>query len=290
MQRRSGRIVEVNGVDLCFETFGDPADPAIVLVHGAGNTMLSWDDQLRARLADAGRFVVRYDCRDAGQSVTYEPGAPPYTLRDLVADAVGLLDALGVDRAHVIGMSAGAAIGQLMALDYPARVASLTLVSSTPGIPGEETADLPPMSATLEASFSEGSPEPDWSDREAVIDYLVEAERPFAARSRPFDEQRMLDLAARVYDHSADIAATATNPYLVDSGEPWRPRLGNISAPTLVLHGTEDPLFPHEHGVALAREIPGARLLTMERTGHEYIPRAVWDVVLPAILDHTSGR
>jgi pimeloyl-ACP methyl ester carboxylesterase len=284
------RIVQANGVDLCVETFGDPADPAILLVHGAGNCMLSWDEELCERLAGGPRFVIRYDIRDAGRSVTSEPGAPQYTLSDLVADAVGLLDTLGLASAHIVGMSLGAAIGQLLALDHPDRVASLTLAFSTPGSPGHDRPDLPGISAELRAVFADEPQAPDWTDRAAVIDYLVEAERPFAARSRPFDEGAMRDLAARIVERSANIAATLTNVFMIDDGDPWRARLGEVAAPTLVVHGTEDPLFPFGHAVALAKEIPGAELLALEHTGHEYFPRATWDLVVPAVLRHTANR
>ena len=279
-------IIQVNGVDLCAETFGDPADPAIVLLHGAGNSMLSWDEELCERLAAGRRFVIRYDRRDAGRSVTYEVGAPQYSGRDLVADAVGLLDSFGLASAQFVGMSAGAAIAQLVALDYPDRVASLTLASSTPGIPGEETQDLPGVSAELRAVFATEPPAPAWTDRAAVIDYRVEAERPYAARSRPFDDAAMRELAGRVFDRSKNIEAQLTNPYLVETGGPWRQRLGQVAAPTLVVHGTEDPLLPYGHAVALADAIPGAELLALEHTGHEYFPRATWDIVVPAILRH----
>lgn len=289
--RTSGeQIVQANGVDLCVETFGDPADPAILLIHGAGSSMLSWDEELCERLAAGRRFVMRADSRDAGRSVSYEPGAPGYALRDLVADAVGLLDTFGLASAHFVGMSAGAAIAQLLALDRPDRVASLTLASSTPGIPGQETRDLPGVSEQLRAFFADEPPEPDWADRAAVIDYLVEGERPYAARSRPFDEVAMRDLAARVFDRSTNIAASLTNPFSVDAGEPWRARLGAVAAPTLVVHGTEDPAFPYDHALALASEIPGAGLLALEQTGHEHFPRATWELVVPAILRHTAGR
>jgi pimeloyl-ACP methyl ester carboxylesterase len=136
----------------------------------------------------------------------------------------------------------------------------------------------------LKAFFADEPPQPDWTDRTAVIDYIVESERPLAAR---FDEAAMRTLAARVFDRAANIAANLTNPFLVDAGEPWRHRLGRLAAPTLVLHGTEDPLFPYAHGQALANEIPGARLLALEHTGHEYFPRHTWDLVVPAILRHT---
>jgi pimeloyl-ACP methyl ester carboxylesterase len=266
-------MIRANGVDLCAETFGDPADPAILLIHGAGNSMLSWDEALCERLAAGPRFVIRYDLRDAGRSVSYEPGAPAYGLRDLVADAAGLLDALDVASAHVVGLSTGGAIGQLLALDHADRVASLTLIASTPGIPGEEGAGLPGPSKELREP-------PHWSDRAAVIEYLVESERPCSPR---FDETAARELAARVFDHTIAPESTS-NIYLLDAGEPWRDRLGRIAAPTLVIHGTEDPVFPLDHARALAREIPGAELLAVAHMGHEYLPPASWDLVVPAIL------
>jgi pimeloyl-ACP methyl ester carboxylesterase len=249
--------------------------------------MLSWDGELCQRLAAGGRLVVRYDLRDAGRSVTYEPGAPGYVLRDLVGDCVGLLDALGLARAHLVGMSLGAAIGQLMALDHADRVASLTLASSTPGLPGSEQRDLPGVAAEVAASFTDQPPKPDWTDRAAVIDYLVEGERPYAGRS--FDEAGMRDLAGRVFDRSTNIQSSVTNPFLMEAHDRWRARLGEIAAPTLVVHGTEDPMFPYEHAVALASEIPGAELLPLEGMGHEYFPRYTWDVVVPALLRHTGA-
>ena len=268
-----------------METFGDAADPAIMLIHGAGSSLLSWDEKLCRLLADGGRFVIRYDLRDAGRSVTYEPGTTKYGMRDLVEDAVGLLDALGVERAHIVGMSAGGGIGQLLALDHPERVATLTLASSTPGGPGPPNPDLPDPTPQL---FANEPPEPDWSDREAVIDYLVEAERPFAALSWPFDESAMRELAGRVVDRSTNLEWGLANAFSQAAGEPWRERLGAIAVPTLVIHGNEDPLFPYGHALALAEEIPGAELLPLEATGHEYFPPHTWDVVVPAILGHTS--
>ena len=274
-------IVKVNGVDLCVEAFGDPGDPAILLIHGVGNSMLSWDEALCARLSAGDRFVIRYDWRDAGRSVTYAVGAPPYTLRDLVPDAVALLDFFGIERAHLVGMSGGGSIAQLVALDHPDRVASLTLASTTAGIPWEETADLPPPARDLPIP-----PEPDWADRAAVVDYLVECERPYSPR---FDEAAARALAERVADRSSDIAAS-TNAFLVEPGAPWRARLGDIAAPTLVVHGTDDPAFPYEHALALAAEIPGAELLPLEHTGHEYFPPHTWDIVVPAIIRLTASR
>jgi pimeloyl-ACP methyl ester carboxylesterase len=279
------QIVRANGVELCAEAFGAAADPALLLVHGAGNSMLSWDEALCARLADGGRFVIRYDQRDAGRSVTSEAGAPGYTERDLLADATGLLDAFGVGRAAVMGLSGGAATAQLLALEHPDRVAALVLMASTPGIPGEDGDELP---GPAEGLLAREPDKPDWGDREAVIEYLVEAERPYCARTREYDEAAMRALAERVVDRAASVEPMVTNPYLVEVGASWRARLGSIAVPTLVIHGTEDPLFPFPHGEALAREIPGAELLALERMGHEYPPRETWDVVVPAILRRTA--
>ena len=181
-------------------------------------------------------------------------------------------------------MSQGAAVAQLAALDYPQKVTALTLTCATPGGPGHEHADLPPMSAALAAFFGSAFPEPDWSDRSAVIEYLVEAERPFAGSM--FDATAVRELAVRIVGRTTSIASQLTNPFVIDPGEPWRHRLGEIRVPTLVLHGTEDPLFPYGHAEALAKEIPGARLLPMPRTGHEVIPAHVWDDVVPAIVEN----
>jgi pimeloyl-ACP methyl ester carboxylesterase len=279
-------IIEANGVDLCVDTFGDRADPALLLIHGTGNSRLWWDERLCERLATGGRFVIRYDVRDAGGSVSYAAGAPPYGLRDLVADAAGLLDALALERAHVLGLSTGGSIGQLLALDHPSRAASLILVSTTPGIPGEEADGLPGATPQLHEFFADEPSPPDWTDRAAVIDYLVESERPFSPR---YDEPAMRDLYGRVIDDTGNLEASLTGVFMIDSGPPWRDRLAAITAPTLVIHGTEDPLFPYEHARALAREIPGAELLPVEDMGHEYFPPATWDVVVPAILRHTSA-
>jgi pimeloyl-ACP methyl ester carboxylesterase len=242
-----------------------------------------WKDEFCARLAAGGRFVVRYDHRDTGRSVTSPPGAPDYSMDDLVADPVGVLDALGVARAHVVGLSMGGAIAQLVALDHADRVATLTLVATSPSGPGAD--GLPPMTDELQAYFAAAS-EPVWSDRAAVVDWLVEGTRPLAG-SLPADEGALRRIAERVVDRSRDVAAGA-NHFTLEGGGPWRHRLGGITAPTLVVHGTEDPLFPLAHGRALADEIPGARLLPLDRAGHE-LPRPTWDVVVPALLAHTAS-
>ena len=281
------RIIRANGVDLCVQTFGDRPDPPILLIMGGGSSMDWWEDGFCERLMAGSRFVLRYDHRDTGQSVSYEPGAAPYSLRDLAEDAVGVLDALGLESAHLVGMSLGGWIGQLVALENPERVASLTLISTSPTAgPGDP--DLPEMSQELQTFFAGEASEPDWSDRSAVIDSIVEGERRFAG-SGPFDEVAIRALAARAFDRTTDFASSIANHATIDSGDRWRERLGEVSIPTLVIHGTEDPMYPYPNAVALAKEIPGAQLLALERMGHEVPPRALWDVVVGAILRHTAS-
>jgi pimeloyl-ACP methyl ester carboxylesterase len=287
--RVTEEIVRVNGVDLCVGTFGDLAAPPILLVGGAAASMDWWDDELCQRLADGGRFVIRYDNRDTGRSVSYPRGAPAYTGADLAADAIGILDVLGLARAHLVGISMGGALAQRIAMDQPDRVASLTLISTSPIGPRDPgKPDLPPSAQRLKAHFAEPAAEPDWSDRAAAIESIVDGERPYAG-SLPLDEARLRRIAGRVYDRTTDLAASRTNHWILEDGEPLRGRLSELALSTLVLHGTEDPLFPYGHGLALEDEIPGARLVPLPRVGHQMPPPEVWDIVVPAILRHTGG-
>lgn len=235
---RTERTVRANGIHLCVETFGDGAEPAILLIAGAASSLDWWEEEFCERLAAGHRFVIRYDNRDTGGSSSYEAGAPPYSQPDLGADAVGLLDNLGVTDAHVVGLSMGGGIAQRLAVDHPERVASLTLISTSPGGPGgPDNPDLPPMSEKVQAVFADPAPEPDWSDRATVVDYIVDGERPFAG-SLGVEKGRVRALAERVYDRTDNIASSMTNHWILEKGEPVRPRLGSITAPTLVLGGT----------------------------------------------------
>jgi pimeloyl-ACP methyl ester carboxylesterase len=274
---------EINGAELCVDTFGDPTHPAVLLIMGAAGSMDRWEEPFCARLAAAGRYVIRYDHRDTGGSTTDPPGKPGYSSDELFADPVAILDRLGVERAHLVGLSMGGGIAQMIAIDHPDRVLSLTLMSTSPvGTGGPE---LPPMSDELRAVFGAQPAEPDWSDREAAIEFLLEAERPYAG-SRGIDEESMRALLGRVYDRSTGLSS-ATNHFVLEGGETERARLAEITAPALVIHGTEDPLFALAHGEALAREIPGAELLVIDGLGHEFPPWA-WDAVLPALVARTA--
>lgn len=274
--------VRVNGVELAVETFGAGADPPVLLIAGAGASMDWWDEDFCRRLAAGSRYVIRYDHRDTGRSVTSPPGAPDYTQDDLLADAVGVLDACGLASAHVVGISMGGDLAQRMAVLRPGRVASLTLIATSPG--GPSVPDLPPMAEHLRRPVAP----PDPGDREAVVGHLVESMRRFAGEL-PFDEDRVRSTAERVVARSADTAAGLTNHMLAPAGETVRARLTQVVAPTLVVHGTADPLFPFGHAEALAAEIPGARLLPVPGMGHEVPPPEVRDLVVPAILEHTAG-
>jgi len=277
--------IKVNGVELCAETFGDPADPPVLLV---GVTMLSWPDELCAALV--GRYVVRYDLRDAGQSTFADPDVPRYDLRDLVTDASGLLTALDLRRAHVAGVGVGGFIAQLLALDHPDQVASLTLVSTRPVAPGPVDPDLPDHSPELGKLF--GRPAPDWTDRDSVVDFMTDSARVLSG-SRGFNEQDAQATAAAVFDRADRTAKAQRASHLgtmfaaIDCQPRWRERLGQITAPTLVIHGDEDLFFPHGNGVALAAGIPGATLLTLPGIG-QGLPRVTWPDVAAALLSHTA--
>lgn len=284
------QLLKINGVELCAQTFGDPAAPALLLIGGAEASMDWWDDEFCERLAAGGRHVIRYDTRDTGRSTTFPPGAPPYGSDALLDDAVGLLDELGIAAAHIVGVSMGGGIAQHLAVHHPGRVASLTLIATSPGGPGgPDHPDLPPMSAELAKRFAQGGDEaPDWSDREAVIAYYIDGERTFAG-AIPVEEERLRRVAGRAWDRSPS-PASAQNHWQLAGGEPVRARLGEIAAPTLVLHGTADPLLPYGHGEALAREIPQARLVPLKGMGHQMPPPELWDIAIAEILSVSEGE
>jgi pimeloyl-ACP methyl ester carboxylesterase len=274
-----------DGARLEVEAIGAADDPAILLIAGAAASMDLWEDEFCARLAEGGRRVIRYDHRDTGRSTTYPAGAPPYSGTDLAEDAIAVLDGLGIAQAHVAGMSMGGGLAQELAFTRRERLLTLTLIATT--AIDFEREDLPGMTDALRAAFAEPRPEPDWDDRHAAVAYLVESERPFAS-ARDFDERRARSRAERVYDRSLEPASAANHWALGGEGAPP----GDVSRlrdlPTLVLHGTADPFFPVEHGRSLAARIPGARLIELDGVGHEPPPPRTWDVVVPALLEHTA--
>ncbi|MHA3023332.1 alpha/beta fold hydrolase [Mycobacterium sp. BMJ-28] len=263
----------IDGVELCVQTFGDPAHPAILLIDGATASMLWWETELCERLARADRFVIRYDNRDTGRSTSYPPGRPGYTFTDLAGDAVGVLDALHIDRAHIVCRSMSGGIGLIVGVDHPDRVASLTFVSTSTGGDG-----LPPSSAAFPA-------DPDPTDSGAVVDFVVASAQVCSGGSPYFDEDAARALVERDVARTRDIAATLGNHYAMSFDGSSRD-FGAIAAPTLVVHGDRDPVCPLPHGYALRDAVPGATLLILEGAGHD-LPRPLWDVFVPALLEHT---
>ncbi|MFC4604402.1 alpha/beta fold hydrolase [Rhodococcus kronopolitis] len=261
-----------------MSTFGDRRQPPVLLPC---TSRLFWEDRFCDRLAGAGRFVLRYDIRDTGRSTVYVTGAPGYSLRGLVLDIIGLMDVFELPRAHLVGFSVAGWICQLAALDHPDRMSALTLINTRPTSPGPADSDLPEHSDQVVEFFTK-APDPDWSDREAVIDYGVEQAR-VRAGAHGFDEQEARRQTTRMVDRTTNVASSMRNLAFVEAGDRWRERLGDITVPTLVVHGTDDPFFPYGNGQAMAREIPGADLLSLNGIGHE-LPSTTWDRLLDAML------
>ena len=272
----------INGAASCVSVQGDAGNPAVLFV---GSSMLSWPEELCERLVAGGRRVIRYDVRDTGRSESYPPGKPGYSLADLVDDAVGVLDATGTERAHVAGMSTGGWIAQLLALDYPERVETLTLIASRSNAPGPVDEDLPSHHDTVMEAIRTSSA-PDWSDEGSVVDHLVRQAKTLAGAGA-FDEASARGRAEVEVARTTDIRC-ATNIASADHGARWRERLGDISAPTLVLHGEDDPFFPIGNGAALAAEIPDARLVRLDRTGHR-LPAHTIPIVADELIAHTGA-
>jgi len=278
------RMIEAPDVTLCTEPFGSTAEPPVLLIMGVGASMLWWDEEFCRALADRGRFVIRYDHRDTGRSTTYEPGHPGYSGAELVRDAIAVLDGYGLPAAHIVGVSAGAAFAQVLALEFADRVLSLVLISSSPVTTAERA--LPPPSEEFVRFVATANV--DWTDRDSVIEHQVGYSRVLAGSQRPFDEQATRRLVRADVERARNFASMQNHNTISDDG-PEHPPLASIAAPTLVIHGTADPLFPLPHGEALTREIPGATLLTLYAAGHG-VDRRDWQSIVSAILEHTSPR
>ena len=273
------RTVTTNGVELWTEDFGDRANPTVLLLMGAGVQGIVWEDELCRTLADGGRHVIRYDHRDVGQSTTTEFQGRPYTLRDLAADVIGILDAYDVDSVHLVGASMGGGVAQHVALEHPERVSSMTLLFTSPalkeliaGTMGQGTGfDLPsPQSpAVLEVVTAMLTNPP--LTREDRIGFDVRMFRAMAGPKYPLDEPRWQDLLARAYDRAIDWTRSTNHQMAMLSSEPdLRPRLAALDVPTTVVHGTDDPAVPFVHGEALAAAIPGAKFVPIDGYGHQF--------------------
>ena len=277
------------GVTLCYETFGDPANPTALLVMGLGTQMVAWHEDFCLQLADRGLHVVRFDNRDIGRS-THMKGRPPtirqlltrskraahYTLRDMADDAAGLLEELELAPAHVIGASMGGMIAQCLAARHPEAVRSLTSIMSNTGSLRSGQPALRVYSVFLRRAPSE---------REAFIEHM---ERVFAAigsRGLPRDPEDIRAIAAMSYDRDRDPEAAGRQLAAIIAAGDRTPELRRITAPTLVIHGSADRLVSPSGGRATARAIPGAELLMVPGMGHD-LPRAAWPTLIDAIAGH----
>ncbi|WP_194819901.1 alpha/beta fold hydrolase [Nocardia sp. XZ_19_385] len=279
--QRHTEILELDGLELAIERCGPRGAPALLLIAGGAQSMDWWTPEFCDRLGAGELQVIRYDHRDTGQSSASEPGRPDYTGDDLAADPLRILDALGIDKAHLVGMSMGGGIAQNIAVRAPERVLTLTLIETSPA--GGDGSPLPPPTRQVAASWEQPEPEIDWADESAVIDYRVEVERPYIG-TLGFDEDRVRALATLEVRRSRNMASSMTNHFLAAPGTAVDP--AEIRVPTLVLHSADDPMFPLPHGEALARMIPEARLVRLAGMGHEIPPPAVWDTVIPALHTH----
>ena len=284
-----------NGINLEYETFGDRGAPPLVLIMGLGAQLVLWPDELCAALADAGHYVVRFDNRDVGLSTKLETPRrvrlvraalasrlgfkvrAPYTLDDMAHDTVGLLDALQLERAHVVGASMGGMIAQILAARFPQRVDSLTLIMSTSGNPR-----LPGPRLELQLRLVRPLPA---HDREALIRHSMQTWRLIGSPQYPPDEQTLRAKVERSYDRSSYRKGLARQTLAIIASGSRVPLLRRIAAPTLVIHGEDDPLVPVAAGHDLAQHIPGARLSIIPGMGHD-LPAALLPTFTRLIVQH----
>ncbi|GHG71079.1 alpha/beta hydrolase [Comamonas sp. JC664] len=278
------RMIETRGIQLCTESFGSPSDPPLLLIMGAVSSMKWWPDPLVEQLVGAGRFVIRYDHRDTGRSTTQPPGPPRYTVDDMADDLIAVLDGYGLPRAHLVGMSLGGMLAQIVALKAPERVRSLTLIAAQ--FLGDLGFEPPPLSPALLAHFATMATL-DWRNEAAVLDFMVEAGRLNSSERRPYDVALARRVAAGEFRRSLDIQSMMNHASLT-GGERWYNRTHALQAPLLVIHGALDPVVPYVHGTALSQAVPEAKLVTLEAAGHE-LHEADWPVIAEAIITHTRA-
>jgi pimeloyl-ACP methyl ester carboxylesterase len=283
----SEQFADLGRVTLCYETFGDPADPAMLLIMGLGTQMIAWRDDFCRQLVDQGFFVIRFDNRDSGRSssmkgrpatlrqlVTKRVKAPPYTLGEMADDAIGLLDHLGIEKAHVVGASMGGMIAQHIAMRYPARVLSLTSIMATTG--GRFVGQ--PRMAAIPLFLSTPAGKEDYVERAVKLFRAV-------GSKRLFDEDYVREGAAKAWERGLNLAGTGRQLAAITADGNRKKRLARVTAPTLVIHGKDDRLVSPSGGKATAKAIPGARLLLLHDMGHD-LPRPLWPRIIGAIVEN----
>ncbi|HKB18382.1 MAG TPA: alpha/beta hydrolase [Candidatus Dormibacteraeota bacterium] len=265
-----------NGIELEYQMFGDPSNPALLLVNGLGGQMIGWDDEFCELLAGRGFRVIRFDNRDVGLSTWTDA---PYTLEDMAADAAGLLDALGIPAAHVVGVSMGGFIGQLVALNHPERVRSLTSIMSGPN--GDD--QVPP---TEEAGAALLVPA---KTREERIEVGLWAKQKLLGSADPYDEGYERARITAAVERAFNPPGFARQLRAIMAAPSRLSRLKSLRVPALVIHGKDDPLVPVDNGRRVAAAIPRARLLEVEGMGHD-LPKRVWAQVADAIAELAAEK
>jgi pimeloyl-ACP methyl ester carboxylesterase len=286
----SEQFADVGPVTLCYETFGDPADPAMLLIMGLGTQMVAWREDFCRQLVERGFYVIRFDNRDSGKStsmagrpvtllelVAKRVKKPPYALAEMADDAIGLLDQLGIERAHIVGASMGGMIGQHLAMRYPGRVLSLASIMSTTG--GRFVGQ--PRMAVIPLFLSK--------PRGGKDDYIERAVKLFrtVGSKRLFDEEYVRESAAASWDRGVNVAGTGRQLGAITADGNRSKRLARVTAPTVVIHGKDDKLVAPSGGKATAKAIKGAKLLMLDDMGHD-LPRPLWPKIIDAIVENAK--
>ena len=289
--------VTANGIQIEYETFGKPTDPPLLLIIGLGGQMIFWDDDLCRDLMERGHYVIRFDNRDAGLSTKFDEAGvpnlietfgrlmqgekitPPYTMDDMADDAVGLLDALGIPKAHICGMSMGGMIAQTIAIRHPSRVLSLISIYSTTG-----NREVPPPKQ--EALGMLIAPVP--AEREACIEHMLRLFRTIAGPGFPVDERWTRRIIAESYDRCFYPQGMIRQLVAILTQVNREPALASVKAPTLVVHGSDDPLMAVEGGRRTAKAIPGAQFMLIKGMGHDLPHGGAWPQIVEQIAAHTQ--
>ncbi len=288
--------VRANGLDIVYDTFGDPGAAPMLLINGLGGQLVSWDEEFCVPLAAEGYWVIRFDNRDVGLSTKLdEAGTPrvlrimravqlgttvdvPYLLTDMAADAIGLLDALDIESAHVLGVSMGGMIAQTMAVHFPERVRTLISAMSSTSDPS-----LPPPEPQAMSLLLTRAP----TEKQAYLDYAVQTWRVLGSPGFPFNEKRVRRRAELSFDRGLCPPGFARQLAAILASGSRKEALQQVKTPTLVIHGKSDPLVPVAGGIDTAESIPGARLMLIDGMGHDF-PVEIWPWLLKAIVEHAA--
>ncbi|MEP7300793.1 MAG: alpha/beta hydrolase [Caldimonas sp.] len=297
-QRSAPAFAKANGIELCYDAFGDPDAPPMIMVMGLAAQMIAWDDEFCAGLAARGFRVIRFDNRDIGLSTRFEkaglpdvqaafmaamqgrPVQAPYLLSDMADDVAGLMNALGIEKAHVVGASMGGAIGQTLAIRHPERLLSFTSIMATSGAPG-----LPPPTPQALAVLFKPTP----TDQAAFFESYAQTWKVLRVGAFPLDEARDLSRAGQHFSRGLNPAGVARQLVAILASGSRKAALAAVRTPTLVIHGDVDPLVPVACGVDVAESIPGARLLIVKGMGHA-LPISMWPQIIDAIATHAQSR